>query len=269
MDGQGCAAVDADNARGARNDASRTNPAVQGNTVNHSLLMGALVEAVQRAEGPVNAAGNGTAIVMTGGFAEMASGAVAGGEVGALGLGLLSSRARNIQAVENAISNHLTMRDLMGAAKETVGFVIRRGSKAYDHRRELIETAANLRKRVQALRGSLNDPSHGAATREVVQQAIQRAETGAPPDRRSTAPVMRSIMHDWGRIREGLSSVDLDKVREAVVAAGKVEKGELPEDKTDALLRLFGHPDPMYELKPCEPSVCIGACREQREQSPR
>lgn len=51
-------------------------------------------------------------------------------------------------------------------------------------------------------------------------------------------------MHNWGRVRVGLSSIELEKLREAVVAAGKVQKGELPEDIADAILRLFGHTDP-------------------------
>lgn len=140
--------------------------------------MAALQRGALLAEPGVNAAAIGTASVMVVNFAGMAYGSVAGGgSIGALGLGLLPSQARNIQALETAVARHVTMRDLMGAAKETAGFAIRRGGKVYDHRQELIQTARNMRAKIQALKGSLNDPSHGAATRQVVQQAIQRAET--------------------------------------------------------------------------------------------
>jgi hypothetical protein len=81
------------------------------------------------------------------------------------------------EAIENAIANHVTLSDLSGAAKETAGFTIRTGGKVWNHRQELIETARNLRGAVRALQGSLNDPKHGAVAREVVQQAIQKAET--------------------------------------------------------------------------------------------
>ena len=175
--GQTCAQVDADNARGVRNEANPNNPAVQGNTVSHSLLMGALIEGMQRAEGPVNAAAVGTVVVMSGALAGWAYGGLAGGEMGALGLEMLPSQARNIQAIENAIANHVRMTDLAGAVKETAGFTIRTGSKVWNHRLELIETARNLRGSVRALKGSLNDPTHGATTRQLVQQAIQKAES--------------------------------------------------------------------------------------------
>ena len=130
------------------------------------------------AEPGVNLAAAGTAAVMGGAIAGMTYGAIAGGEaIGSFGLELLPSQARNIQAIETAIARHVTMRDLMAAARETAGFATRRGGRVWDHRQELIQTARDLRGKVGALKGSLNDPSHGAATRQVVQQAIQRAET--------------------------------------------------------------------------------------------
>lgn len=138
----------------------------------------ALQRGTQLAEPGVNLAAGGTAVVMGGAFGSMLYGAIAGGQAtGALGVTLLTSQARHIEAIENAIANHVTLRDLSGAAKETAGYVIKTGNKVWDHRQELIETARNLRGSVRALRNSLNDPGHGAVAREVVQQAIQKAET--------------------------------------------------------------------------------------------
>jgi RHS repeat-associated protein len=143
-----------------------------------SPMLLAVAQGAQQAGPVVNAAGYATGGVMAGAFAGMAYGAFAGGQaIGALGLTLLPSQARNIEAIENAIANHVTLSDLSGAAKETAGFTIRTGNKVWNHRQELIETARNLRGSVRALQGSLNDPRHGAVAREVVQQAIQKAET--------------------------------------------------------------------------------------------
>jgi hypothetical protein len=72
---------------------------------------------------------------------------------------------------------HVTYRDLTGAAREAAGYAARKGSTVWNHRQELTETAARLEKLVGRLKGSLQDPSHGATTRQVVQQAIQRGET--------------------------------------------------------------------------------------------
>lgn len=143
-----------------------------------SPMLLAVAQGAQQAGPVVNAAGYATGGVMVGAFAGMAYGAFAGGQaIGALGLTLLPSQARNIEAIENAIANHVTLRDLSGAAKETAGFTIRTGNKVWNHRQELIETAIRLRGAVRALQGSLNDPKHGVVAREVVQQAIQKAET--------------------------------------------------------------------------------------------
>jgi hypothetical protein len=124
----------------------------------------------------VNAAGMATAVVATGGIGGMVSGALAGGEVGVLGFEMLVSQARNIQTIETAIADHVTYRDLAGAAYETAGFIIRRGGKIYSHRNEVIETARNLRAAVRALEGSLRDPRHGGSVRQLVQSAIEKGK---------------------------------------------------------------------------------------------
>lgn len=118
MDGSGCADVDADNARGVKNAPSRTNSAVEGNTVAHSLLLGALAEGVQRAEAPVNALGLATGVVTGGaGVAALASGGTSlmslgaivphvtsGGTATSFGYQMLKDSYRNLELVGEALS---------------------------------------------------------------------------------------------------------------------------------------------------------------------
>jgi RHS repeat-associated protein len=126
----------------------------------------------------VNLAGAGTVAVMGGAFAGMAYGAIVGGEgIAALGLEVLPSQARNIETIDTIIADHVTTSDLMGGAKESAGMEIRSSTgKLYDHIQELGDARRGLAKAVSRLENSLNDPSHGAAARSVVQQAIQKGQ---------------------------------------------------------------------------------------------
>jgi RHS repeat-associated protein len=96
-----------------------------GSSVTDSDLLGAVADGALHAQQTVNYAGAATAIAL-GGIA--AGGVMLAGEgVGALGLELLPSQARNIQTIETIIADHVTMSDLAGGAKEAAGFTIRNG----------------------------------------------------------------------------------------------------------------------------------------------
>jgi hypothetical protein len=108
----------------------------------------------------------------------IAYGAIAGGEaITTMGLELLPSQARNIQTIDTIIADHVTLSDLAGGAKETAGYEIRTGTKVWDQVQELKDASKGLARAVKNLEGSLNDPSHGAATRSIVQEAIQKGQT--------------------------------------------------------------------------------------------
>lgn len=125
--------------------------------------------------GPVvNALGVG-ALSIVGGL-EL-SGAFAGAGSAELGFKLLSSQARNIQTIDTIIADHVTMSDLAGGAKEAAGFEVRTGSKVWNHIQELKDARAGLARAIKNLEGSLGDPAHGSATRQIVQQAIQKGQT--------------------------------------------------------------------------------------------
>ena len=123
----------------------------------------------------VNGLGVATGVVMAGAFVGMA--AVGSEGVGALGLEMLPSQARNIQTIDTIIADHVTMSDLAGGAKEAAGFEIRTGSKVWNHIQELKDARTGLLRAIKNLQGGLNDPSHGTITRQIVQQAIQKAQT--------------------------------------------------------------------------------------------
>jgi HEAT repeats len=56
------------------------------------------------------------------------------------------------------------------------------------------------------------------------------------------------ITTQWEKIREGLQSSDTEEVRQAVVKAGKIEVGEIPDDVVHAMVPLFGHTDPRLRV---------------------
>ena len=49
---------------------------------------------------------------------------------------------------------------------------------------------------------------------------------------------------EWDEIRKGLRALDAQELRRAAVRVGKINAGTLPEDITDEILKLFGHPEP-------------------------
>jgi RHS repeat-associated protein len=154
MDGQGCAAVDADNARGVRNDASRTNPAVQGNTATHSLLLGALTEGIQRAEVPVNAAAVATGAVLSLPVVVPAAASAAGSAVG-FGYGLSTLGGSGI--VLGRYPDYINAARSMGASAFNLPQWLYRGLDAigegWTANRVFIDTAVRLGKQINLSNG--------------------------------------------------------------------------------------------------------------------
>jgi hypothetical protein len=56
------------------------------------------------------------------------------------------------------------------------------------------------------------------------------------------------IETQWEKIRHGLRSSDTEEVRQAVVKAGKISEGEIPDDVVNAVAPLFAHVDPRIRV---------------------
>jgi RHS repeat-associated protein len=83
---------------------------------------------------------------------------------------LLDSQKRHFNKIENIITNHAKPHDFTGVMKELAG-----KPTGWDHIQEMRSSVNGLKRSIRALKGSLQDPTHNAATRKIVQQKIDEA----------------------------------------------------------------------------------------------
>lgn len=84
---------------------------------------------------------------------------------------LLESQKRHLRTLDNINTNHAKPHDFDGVRKELAGEIT-----GYDHVREMQSSVAVLNRVIRSLSGSLKDPSHNAATRNLVQSKINETK---------------------------------------------------------------------------------------------
>ena len=83
-----------------------------------------------------------------------------------------------IDQIDRTINDHLTERDIEGLKRDLSGnSVPKPGGGEYQHYKEVTEAADGLRRNIDSLNRSLNNPNLSPAARAQMEQAIQKAQS--------------------------------------------------------------------------------------------
>ncbi|SDZ68865.1 toxin 28, partial [Evansella caseinilytica] len=89
---------------------------------------------------------------------------------------LTRAQKRNLDTLDNIINKHLTEKDFSGTLRDLQGNPVPKpGGGHWNHLQEMQDSYKGLIKIRKGLEGSLNNPQLNAATREVLQDGLDKA----------------------------------------------------------------------------------------------